>query len=140
MKRGLGLVLGLLLVAIVVSAAATVVLFFLVTPSTRVADRSTLVLRPGGELLEVVPDDVLQFVSRSEARTVRGYVEALRKAKIDKRIAAVLCATALLLGSQSVSAEEGTGTVEGNGQDLVMFTITLRTSNRGLYRQTTDRL
>jgi protease-4 len=92
MKRGLGLVLGLLLVAIVVSAAATVVLFFLVTPSTRVADRSTLVLRPGGELLEVVPDDVLQFVSRSEARTVRGYVEALRKAKIDKRIAAVLLA------------------------------------------------
>ena len=95
MKRGLGLVLGLLLVAIVVSAAATVVLFFLVTPSTRVADRSTLVLRPGGELLEVVPDDVLQFVSRSEARTVRGYVEALRKAKIDKRIAAVLLAPRL---------------------------------------------
>jgi protease-4 len=92
MKRGLALVLTFLIVAVVVSAAATLILYFLVSPSTHVAERSTLVLRPGGELLEMVPDDVLQFVSRSEARTVRGYVEALRKAKIDKRIAAVLLA------------------------------------------------
>jgi len=92
MKRAVGLVALLILLALVVSAAGMAVLYFVVAPSTRVADRSTLVLRPGGELLEVVPDDVLQLVGRSDARTVHGYVEALRKAKIDKRISSVLLA------------------------------------------------
>src|SRR5262245_33463235 len=92
MKRGIGLVIGLLLAALFVSVTATVLLFFLVSPGTRVAERSTLVLRPGGELHESVPDDVLQFVGRTEVRTLRGYVDALRKAKIDSRISAVLLA------------------------------------------------
>jgi protease-4 len=92
MKRGLGLVIALIGVAILVSLAATASLYLLMRPGQRVADNSTLVLRPGGELVEVVPDDVLQFVGPSEARTVRGYVEALRKAKVDRRIRAVLLA------------------------------------------------
>ena len=33
---------------------------------------------------------MLQFVGPSETRTVRGYVDALRKAKVDRRINAVL--------------------------------------------------
>lgn len=90
MKRGVWLVLMLLGLALLVSVAATIMLYLLVSPAPRVSDRSTLVLRPGGDLHEVVPDDVLQFVSRSEARTLRGYVEALRKAKADARITAVL--------------------------------------------------
>ena len=92
MKRGLGLVVVLLGVAILVSAAATVALYFMVSTGPRVPGRSTLVLRPGGELVELVADDVLQFVGPSESRTVRGYVEALRKAKVDERITAVLLA------------------------------------------------
>lgn len=92
MKRGLALVALLIGVAVIVSAAATVLLYFIVAPSARVADSSTLVLRPGGELVEVVPDDVMQLVRRSDARTLRGYVEALRKAKVDPRITAVLIA------------------------------------------------
>jgi protease-4 len=92
MKRGLGLVLLLVCVAVALSVLATATLYFVMSPATRVAQNSTLVLRPGGELMEVVPDAVLQFVSGSEARTVRGYVEALRKAKVDKRITAVLLA------------------------------------------------
>ncbi len=35
---------------------------------------------------------MLQFVSRSDARTLRAYVEALRKAKVDSRVTAVLLA------------------------------------------------
>jgi hypothetical protein len=62
MKRGLGLVVLLIGVAILVSAAATAMLYVMVAPGPRVVDNSTLVLRPGGELVEVVPDDVLQFV------------------------------------------------------------------------------
>jgi protease-4 len=92
MKRGLGLVVALIAVAILISAAATAMLYFTVSSGPRVAQNSTLVLRPGGELVELVPDDVLQFVGPSEARTVRAYVEALRKAKIDRRINAVLLA------------------------------------------------
>jgi protease-4 len=92
MKRGLGLVLFLIGAAILVSAAATLLLYLLVSPGPRVADNATLVLRPGGDLHEVVPDDVLQFVSRAEAHTVRGYVDALRKAKVDRRVTAVLLA------------------------------------------------
>jgi protease-4 len=93
MKRGVGLVVVLLVLAIMVSVAGMATLYFMVRPSAaRIADNSTLVLRPGGELFEIVPDDVLQFVGRSEARTVRGYVEALRKAKVDSRVAGVLLA------------------------------------------------
>jgi protease-4 len=92
MKRGLGLVALLIGLAVLVSVAATAVLYFLVVPGTRVAQNSTLVLRPGGDLLEVVPENVLQFVGRSEARTLRGYVDSLRKAKVDERISSVLLA------------------------------------------------
>jgi len=92
MKRGLGLVALLIGLAVLVSAAATAVLYLMVAPSARIAAGTTLVLRPGGELFEVAPDDVMQLISRSDARTVRGYVEALRKAKVDQRITAVLLA------------------------------------------------
>ena len=92
MKRGLGLVALLLFLAILVSAAGMAMLYLMVSPGPSVAENSTLVLRPGGDLHEIVPDDVLQFVGGSEARTLRGYVEALRKAKVDTRVAAVLLA------------------------------------------------
>jgi protease-4 len=92
MKRGLGLVLALIVAALIISVAGTAALYLLMTPSVRVPDRTTLVLRPGGDVHEVAPDDVLQFVNRDSSRTLRGYVEALRKAKVDKRVAAVLIA------------------------------------------------
>jgi protease IV len=92
MKRGLGFVIILIGIAVLVSAAATAALYLMVSAGPRVANKSTLVLRPGGELVEVAPNDVLQFVGPSEARTVRGYVDALRKAKVDERISAVLLA------------------------------------------------
>jgi protease-4 len=92
MKRGVGLVLALIAIALFISIAGTLAIYFVMSPSTRIPERSTLVLRPGGDLNEVVPDDVLQLVNRDESRTLRGYVEALRKAKVDKRVAAVLLA------------------------------------------------
>jgi protease IV len=91
-KRALWLVIALIGIALIVSIVGTMVLYMLVSPAPRVADRSTLVLRPGGELHEVLPNDLLQLVGRTDAKTVRGYVDALRRAKIDKRIAAVLLA------------------------------------------------
>ncbi len=52
-----------------------------------VASRSTLVLRPSGDLPEVLPEVV--FGSGDEL-TVRAYVELVRKAKADKRISGIL--------------------------------------------------
>ena len=92
MKRGVRLVLLLVLTSFVLVVAGLAAIYLLLAPSTRVPERSTLVLRPGGELLDIVPGDVLQFIGRSGAHTVHGYVEALRKAKIDKRVTAVLLA------------------------------------------------
>jgi protease IV len=92
MKRGLMLVLLLIVGALIMSAAATVVLYMVMSPARKVPERSTLVLRPGGELDEIAPDDVLRLVNARETHTLRGYVDTLRKAKIDKRVAAVLVA------------------------------------------------
>jgi protease-4 len=51
-----------------------------------VPDRATLVLRPSGDIPEILPDVIL---ARSEL-TVRNYVELIRKAKTDSRIAGIL--------------------------------------------------
>ena len=119
MKRGLGLVRRpAVRWRCSCRVAGIAVLYFMVGPrAPRVADSSTLVLRPGGEIFEIVPDDVLQFVSRAEARTVRGYVEALRKAKVDKRVAGVLLAPAR---AELAVLGQGAGTARGGRrlQDL----------------------
>jgi protease-4 len=88
-KRGVGLVLVLIVLAVLVSVSALVMVFALVGREPRVAAQSTLVLRPRGELHEMVPDDVFGYI-RTDVTTVRGFVENLRKAKRDARITSVL--------------------------------------------------
>ena len=51
---------------------------------------ATLVLRVGGSLTEMAPDDVFGYLRGSKTPTVRCVVESLRKAKVDSRIRAVL--------------------------------------------------
>ena len=55
-----------------------------------IPENAVLVVRPGGELLEVRPDDVVGQVLGSDATTVRSIVESLGKAKRDPRITGVL--------------------------------------------------
>lgn len=63
----------------------------LVMRGPSVPDNSTLVLRVGGELVELPPNDVLgQVTGGSRAQTVRHYVDTLRRAKSDPRISSVL--------------------------------------------------
>src|SRR5687767_11700062 len=88
-KRGVGLVLVLITVAILVSVSTLVMVYALVGREPRVAAQSTLVLRPHGELHEMVPNDVFGYI-RTDVTTVRGFVENLRKAKRDARITSVL--------------------------------------------------
>jgi protease-4 len=96
-RRGVGFVFALIALAVLVSAAGMVVLYVSfgggtgLTRSARVSSSgSALVLRPDGELPELRSDGVIdQFVDR-RAESLRGFVDALRRAKTDSRITSVV--------------------------------------------------
>jgi protease-4 len=90
LRRGIALVLTLIGLAAAVSAAGMLFLYLLTTRGPSVPDRAVLVVRPGGDLLERQPDDVVGQVLGRDAASLRGFVDSLRKAKRDPRIAAVL--------------------------------------------------
>jgi protease IV len=90
LRRGVALVLALVGMAVLVSVAGVLLLYLVASRGPAVPEQATLVLRPGGELLEVVPDDVVgQFIG-GDARTVRGFVDSLRMARRDARIRSVV--------------------------------------------------
>ena len=84
--KGARFVFIFLLLATVVSLGGMVMLYALVGQEPPVPDRATLVLRPSGDIPEVLPD----VVFGEDELTVRGYVELIRKAKGDPRIAGIL--------------------------------------------------
>ena len=90
LRRGIALVFTLVGLAALLSIASILFLYALMARGPAVPDRATLVLRPGGDLLERQPDDVVGQVLGRDAASLRGFVESLRKAKRDPRIAAVL--------------------------------------------------
>ena len=85
--KGLRFVVGFLLVATVISLGAMILLYAIVSAEPDVPSHATLVLAPSGDLPEVVPD--FTFGAGNQL-TIRAYVELLRKAKTDSRIAGVL--------------------------------------------------
>ena len=85
--RGLRFVLRLFVVFTGLTLLAGVGLYLLVGREPSVPAGSTLVLRPTGGLPEVLPE--LAFGARDEL-TIRAYVELIRKAKADRRIAGIL--------------------------------------------------
>ncbi len=89
-KRGVGLVLGLLSLAVLVSAAGLLMLYAMVGTTPAIPAHATLVIRPGSQLVEVPSSDLLQLVRDDETRSVRGLVETLRRAKTDDRVRSVL--------------------------------------------------
>ena len=84
--KGVRFVFVFLLIATVVSVLGMLMLYVMVGYEPDVPDRATLVLRPSGDIPEVLPDLILG----AEELTVRGYVELIRKAKGDPRIAGIL--------------------------------------------------
>ena len=92
-RRGCLLVLGLVVLACVVSLAGLLTVAVFIGREPAVAPRSTLVLRLSGDLAEGGPGD--PFTSILPTRrppSVDMVVENLRKAKVDTRIASVLLA------------------------------------------------
>ena len=90
LRRGVALLVSLVGIATLLSLVGVVLLYVFSSRGPAVPDRALLVVRPGGELLEVVPDDVVGQVLGREASTVRGFTESLRKAKRDPRVTGVL--------------------------------------------------
>lgn len=85
--RGTRFVVWFLLLATFVSLGVVALLVLAVGQEPQIAPKSTLVLRPTGDLPEVLPDVV--FGARGEL-SMRTYVELIRKAKADPRIAGIL--------------------------------------------------
>jgi protease-4 len=90
LSRGVRIVFAFIVLAIVVSVVGIVFMVLVMSRGPVVPSAATLVLRPGGELQEVPPDDVVGQVLGRDVKTVHGFIENLRKAERDPRIRTVL--------------------------------------------------
>ena len=90
LRRGVAVVLTVITLAVIVSFLGIIFIYLLISRGPSIQDDSTLVLRPGGELQETMPDDVVGQLIARDTTTVRGFVESLRLAKRDPRITGVL--------------------------------------------------
>jgi protease-4 len=88
-RRGVWLVLALVSVAVVISAAGLVMTALLVGRGPQVAGNSVLLLRVSGDLQEIEPGGVIGQLLQ-QPPTVRSVVESLRKAKVDRRVTGVV--------------------------------------------------
>ena len=89
-RRGFAIIFTLLGVAVFVSFVGFALLYFLVSREPTIASNSTLVMRVGGDLAELAPSDVVGYLRGVKVPTVRSVVDNLRKAKVDRRVRAVL--------------------------------------------------
>jgi protease-4 len=88
--RGLRIVLVFVTLAVFVSLVGTALMYFAVARGPSVPRSATLVLRPGGELREIAPDDVVGQLLGRDGQSVRVFWDTLRKAARDERITTVL--------------------------------------------------
>jgi protease-4 len=90
LRRGVRLVLSLIALAVIVSIAGMALMFLAVSRGPSVPSSAALVLRPGGAMPETEPDDVVGQVFGRDVNSVRGFVDALRKASRDPRVRTVI--------------------------------------------------
>jgi protease IV len=89
-KRGLAIVITFIGVAVVLSVTGLIALYVLVGRTPSVPSRSMLILEVGGDLTENAPTDVVTYLRGARTPTVRSVVETIRKAKVDRRVAALM--------------------------------------------------
>lgn len=88
-RRGVWVVIGLIMLAMLVSAGGLLLMFTVVGREPHVASNSALVISVSGDLQETEPGGVIgQFLEPPP--TVRSLVDALRKAKVDRRVSSVV--------------------------------------------------
>src|SRR3954454_15221001 len=89
-RRGIGIILSVLGAAAVLSLGGLFALYLLLGREPSVPSNAVLRLRVGGDLAEVAPADVFGYLRGVRVPTVQAFVDNLRKAKVDRRVAAVL--------------------------------------------------
>jgi len=89
-RRGFAILFTLLGAAFFISIVGFALLYFAFGREPAVPSNATLVLRVGGSLAEITPNDVVGYLRGTRAPTVRGIVDNLRKAKVDSRVRAVM--------------------------------------------------
>jgi protease-4 len=90
LSRAARVILILIVLAVFVSIGGTMFLYFAMSRGPAVPATAVLVLKPGGDLPETSPDDVVGQLFGNQTGTLRGFVSSLRKAKRDPRIKSVL--------------------------------------------------
>jgi protease IV len=88
-RRGVWIVLVLIILAVAVSAMGLVAMALFVGRAPQVEGNSALVLKVRGDLQEIEPVGVIGQLFEAPP-TVRSVVEALRKAKVDKRVTSII--------------------------------------------------
>jgi len=88
-RRGVWLVLALIGVAVMVSAAGLVFMALLIGGQPTVAGNSVLLMEVSGDLQETEPGGVFGQIFEPPP-TVRSVVDTLRKAKVDRRVTAII--------------------------------------------------
>jgi protease-4 len=89
-RRGFAILFTLLGAAVFISIAGFALLYVAFGREPAVPGNATLVLRVGGSLAEMAPNDVVGYLRGTRTPTVRGLVDNLRKAKVDSRVRAVM--------------------------------------------------
>ena len=88
-RRGVLLIIVLILAAVVVSATGVIALTLMAGRGPTVTRNSTLVLEISGDLHEIEPSGVFDQLFEPPP-TVRSVTEALRKARVDTRVSSVV--------------------------------------------------
>src|SRR5262249_44439258 len=89
-RRGFAILFTLLGIAVFISMVGFTLLYLAFGREPSVPTNATLVLKVGGSLAEMAPNDVVGYLRGTRTPTVRGLVDNLRKAKVDTRVKSVL--------------------------------------------------
>ena len=116
-RRGIWLVITFIVIAVMVSAAGLVLAAFAVGSGPQVSSNSALVVRVSGDLGEVEPGGLVGSLFEPPP-TVRSVVDALRKAKVDRRVTSVIIRPA------------GTAALWGKVQEIRDAIVDFRTSKK----------
>ncbi|MEO7193034.1 MAG: signal peptide peptidase SppA [Vicinamibacterales bacterium] len=121
-RRGVALVIFLILLAVMVSAAAMLVVALVATPSPTVPANASLTLKIEAPFSEIEPSDVLrQFLQR--APTLRSTIETIHRAKSDSRVKVLIIKTAVS-GAMWAQLQEVHAALEDfktSGKPLIAF-------------------
>ncbi|MDQ3170383.1 MAG: signal peptide peptidase SppA, partial [Acidobacteriota bacterium] len=116
-RKGVGVILGLLIVAVLISVLGMAAIFFAARGGPDIRDNATLYLQVDGSLSEVESGGVVgQFIGTEP--TLRSTIDSLRKAAVDTRIKSV------------VIVPRGGGALWGQVQELREAVLEFRKSGK----------